>query len=119
MAKVSDFGMSRVVESRREAIYSVSNVGPLRWMAPEALEKKKYSEKSDVWSFGVTYVVAVLKKKKFKMHSCFIVAVCFSRKRRPLLFELTKENKTNQIKFVKKANGNLLFFCRITVASKF
>ena len=52
-AKVSDFGLSKIVASKKDAIYSTSGVGPLRWMAPEALERKKYSEKSDVWSFGV------------------------------------------------------------------
>lgn len=26
---------------------------PVRWTAPEALELKRYSEKSDVWSFGI------------------------------------------------------------------
>jgi len=52
-AKVSDFGLSKTVASKKEAIYSTSNVGPLRLMSPEALSKKKYSEKSDVWSFGV------------------------------------------------------------------
>ena len=27
---------------------------PFRWMPPEALEKRRFSEASDVWSFGVT-----------------------------------------------------------------
>jgi hypothetical protein len=26
---------------------------PMRWMAPEALDRRQWSEKSDVWAFGV------------------------------------------------------------------
>jgi hypothetical protein len=51
-AKISDFGMSRETVN---SDYYQSKGGqiPVRWSAPEALEDRKYSEKSDVWSFGI------------------------------------------------------------------
>ncbi|XP_004343669.2 sek-3 [Capsaspora owczarzaki ATCC 30864] len=53
VAKVADFGMSRdIYESDYYKKAGVDKV-PLRWMAPEALSSRKYSEKTDVWSFGV------------------------------------------------------------------
>jgi serine/threonine protein kinase len=30
-----------------------TNIGLIRWMAPESIAKRKYSKKSDVWSFGI------------------------------------------------------------------
>mmetsp|Transcript_26848 Transcript_26848/g.37810 ORF Transcript_26848/g.37810 Transcript_26848/m.37810 type:complete len:834 (-) Transcript_26848:52-2553(-) len=51
--RISDFGMSRMLAEREQANKTVSNVGPIRWMAPESLRHQLYSEKSDVWSFGV------------------------------------------------------------------
>jgi len=51
-AKVSDFGLSRIIDTN-SIVYSSSNMGPLMWMSPEALRKKQYSEKTGVWSFGV------------------------------------------------------------------
>jgi len=52
--RVTDFGLSRLRQDS-EASYATtkSNVGPVKWMAPEAITKRVYSEKSDSWSFGV------------------------------------------------------------------
>ncbi|KAL6071656.1 Serine/threonine-protein kinase svkA [Balamuthia mandrillaris] len=52
--KVSDFGLSRKREvGESEAQKTTTEVGPLKWMSPEAISELEYSEKSDVWSYGV------------------------------------------------------------------
>jgi serine/threonine protein kinase len=50
--KISDFGLSRQVGDQKKGT-TKSNVGPVRWMAPESLQNMTYSTKSDVWTFGV------------------------------------------------------------------
>jgi len=46
--KITDFGMAEVVDP------SSIQVSPVKWFAPEVLEKQPFSFKSDVWSFAVT-----------------------------------------------------------------
>ncbi|PRP87994.1 hypothetical protein PROFUN_04422 [Planoprotostelium fungivorum] len=65
-AKVADFGMSREQQNTDEASVTQTSIGPLKWMAPEgedrvsciyssfpAIRYQQYSNKSDVFSFGV------------------------------------------------------------------
>ncbi|KAL3851745.1 hypothetical protein ACJMK2_015458 [Sinanodonta woodiana] len=52
--KVADFGLSRDIYERD--YYTSDNKKsklPVKWMAPESLEKGSYNSKSDVWSYGV------------------------------------------------------------------
>ncbi|GFR73728.1 fibroblast growth factor receptor [Elysia marginata] len=48
--KIADFGLARNGEYYRKT--SAGQL-PVKWMPPEALFDQKYTEKSDVWSFGV------------------------------------------------------------------
>lgn len=48
--KIADFGVARVLDG---AGVMTAETGTYRWMAPEVIEHKPYSEKADVFSFGV------------------------------------------------------------------
>ena len=55
-AKVCDFGLSQVkIETKTVSKKNTSNqtVGTTRWMAPELFDGKKYTEKADVYSYGI------------------------------------------------------------------
>ncbi|KAM6147633.1 tyrosine-protein kinase Srms [Erethizon dorsatum] len=50
--KVADFGLARLL---KDDIYSPSSSSkiPVKWTAPEAANYRLFSQKSDVWSFGI------------------------------------------------------------------
>jgi serine/threonine protein kinase len=52
-AKVSDFGMARVGRDDQLEQTTVTDVGPIKWMAPEQMTRRAYSYASDVFAFGV------------------------------------------------------------------
>ena len=54
VCKIADFGMSRRLEAESD-YYRVkgANKVPVKWSAPEAIFFKRYSLKSDVWSYGM------------------------------------------------------------------
>ncbi|XP_008831483.1 ephrin type-A receptor 5 isoform X8 [Nannospalax galili] len=54
VCKVSDFGLSRVLEDDPEAAYTTRGGKiPIRWTAPEAIAFRKFTSASDVWSYGI------------------------------------------------------------------
>jgi surface protein len=60
-AKVADFGLSRQTQhanNNGDTGYYRSQAGvfPIRWTAPEAMEKLTFTTKSDVWSFAIVVV---------------------------------------------------------------
>ena len=51
--KIGDFGMMRRISDNGEYKMEEQRKIPIAWSAPESLRKKVFSEKSDIWSFGV------------------------------------------------------------------
>ena len=52
--KVTDFGLSVQRHYQTHAYGAEGAPAPFRWMPPEALRRRRFSEKSDVWAWGVT-----------------------------------------------------------------
>uniref|UniRef100_A0A8C7U6T4 receptor protein-tyrosine kinase n=1 Tax=Oncorhynchus mykiss TaxID=8022 RepID=A0A8C7U6T4_ONCMY len=62
VCKVSDFGLSRVLQEDPENAYTTRVTGtyhspggkiPIRWTSPEAIAYRKFTPSSDTWSYGV------------------------------------------------------------------
>ncbi|KAM6992626.1 ephrin type-A receptor 7 isoform 3-T3 [Tautogolabrus adspersus] len=54
VCKVSDFGLSRVIDDDPEAVYTTTGGKiPVRWTSPEAIQYRKFTSASDVWSYGI------------------------------------------------------------------
>uniref|UniRef100_A0A8C5JLM6 Ephrin type-A receptor 3 n=1 Tax=Junco hyemalis TaxID=40217 RepID=A0A8C5JLM6_JUNHY len=54
VCKVSDFGLSRVLEDDPEAAYTTRGGKiPIRWTSPEAIAYRKFTSASDAWSYGI------------------------------------------------------------------
>jgi serine/threonine protein kinase len=53
LVKVGDYGLAEVNGAKGYLLTSGATMGPVRWMAPETIRRRKWSKQSDVYSFGV------------------------------------------------------------------
>jgi serine/threonine protein kinase len=55
VCKISDFGMAREIDEATGICKGGFDMAlPKKWMAIESIENNIFSEKTDVWSYGVT-----------------------------------------------------------------
>lgn len=54
LVKLTDFGLTKEGTGAGAYYGSENRDLPVLWMAPEALQRRKFTEKTDIWAFGVT-----------------------------------------------------------------
>jgi mitogen-activated protein kinase kinase kinase 9 len=59
--KIADFGWSRSL-----ANYMTGKIGTYQWMAPEVISNEAYTEKADVFSFGVILWEIAVREPPYK-----------------------------------------------------
>lgn len=62
--KISDFGVSRLIGDKST---KMTFVGTVAWMAPEVIRHEPYSEKVDVWSYGVVIWELLTQQKPYSV----------------------------------------------------
>ncbi|XP_078413670.1 protein-tyrosine kinase 2-beta-like [Cetorhinus maximus] len=63
--KLGDFGLSRYIEEDNYYKASVTRM-PIKWMAPESINFRRFTSSSDVWMFGVcTWEIVSFGKQPF------------------------------------------------------
>lgn len=82
--KICDFGLSRVIDSNKAM---TSNIGTVAWIAPEVFSKKAYTEKADVYSYGVILWELITRKMPFGDVEAFSIPLLVSRGERPELYK--------------------------------
>ena len=50
--KITDFGLTKILDVGETTYKSEKEKVPVRWLAPESLINRLYTHKSDVWSYG-------------------------------------------------------------------
>jgi len=85
--KIIDFGTSRVMAS-----IMTGNLGAPAWIAPEVLMNSKYTEKADIYSFGIVMWELLTSEEPFAdIEKWLIPQASLDGKRPPIPKEANKE----------------------------
>jgi len=94
--KICDFGLSRVVDKHAPM---TGNVGTVCWIAPEIFSNKKlYSEKADVYSYGMILWELITREMPFDDTETFTIPVLVTKGKRPKIPKATPKDWTKLVK---------------------
>jgi L1 cell adhesion molecule len=52
--RITDFGLAKFLDINEDEYKADGGKLPIKWLAPECIQKRIFTHKSDVWAFGVT-----------------------------------------------------------------
>eukprot|EP01127_Copromyxa_protea_P000423 TRINITY_DN10350_c0_g1_i1.p1 TRINITY_DN10350_c0_g1~~TRINITY_DN10350_c0_g1_i1.p1 ORF type:complete len:403 (-),score=83.51 TRINITY_DN10350_c0_g1_i1:29-1237(-) len=80
--KICDFGLSRVIDKNAPM---TSSVGTVAWVAPEIINqtKKQYTEKADIYSYGVILWELITREMPFADLEAFAIPIQVTKGKRP------------------------------------
>ena len=88
--KITDFGLSRSMGS--EGNMMTGQAGTFHWMAPEVLENHAYTEKADVYSYGIVMWEILAREPPFASHTPHqIIYGVINHKERPPLNKISDD----------------------------
>lgn len=93
--KICDFGLSKVIDSNKAM---TNNVGTVAWISPEVFGKKNYTEKADVYSYGIILWELITRQMPFGNVEAFTIPLMVSRGERP---EIPKDCPLEWKKLIK------------------
>lgn len=75
--KVADFGLSYALEGSKKMVTAAAHniVGTPNYTAPEVLQGRPYTEKADIWSFGVVLWELILGKRPWEEYKSAVQVI--------------------------------------------
>lgn len=52
LVKITDFGLAKFLDVNEESYKADGGRMPIKWLAPECIQHRIFTHKSDVWAFG-------------------------------------------------------------------
>ena len=74
-----------MTESSSSSAQTTTEVGPLKYMAPESLLERTYSSKSDVWAFGITVMEIITRAEPYPEFDALMAATKVTHGLRPTI----------------------------------